>query len=158
MICIGNPFRRDDGVAGAIAERLRFRLPAGAAVVELDGEPARVVEAWDDVDLAVVVDAARSGVDPGQVRRIEVDADVVLPAGPRTSTHGQSLADALLLGRALGRMPRRLVVHAVEGDDFGHGPGLSAMVAAAVPGVADGVLAELAADPTPQRHEPERTG
>ncbi len=157
VICIGNPFRRDDGVASAVARWLRPRLPTGVDLVELDGEPARLVEAWDGADLAAIVDAARTGADAGHVQLIEVDADVTLPTGPRTSTHGQSLADALQLGRTLGRLPRRLVVHAVEGADFGHGPGLTATVAAAVPKVAEGVLAELAAA-VPGREARERTG
>ena len=144
VICIGNPFRRDDGVASAVAECLRPRVPDGATVVELDGEPARLVEAWADAELAVIVDAARSGARPGHIRRIEVDAGVAVPAGSRASTHGQSVGDALELGRALDRMPVRLVIHAVEGADFGAGPGLTAAVAAAVPDVVAGVLDELA--------------
>ena len=144
VVCLGNPFRRDDGVAGAVADRLRPCLPAGVRLVELDGEPTRLVDAWTGADLAVVIDAARSGAVPGSVRRIEVTIGELVPAGRPTSTHGYSVGDALDLGRALDRMPTRLVVHAVEGADFGEGPGLSEAVAAAVPRVVAAVLADLA--------------
>jgi hydrogenase maturation protease len=143
VVCIGNLFRRDDGVAAAVAEQLRTTLPARVRLVEQDGEPARLVDAWAGAELAVLVDAVRSGAVPGTVRRIEVASDGLVPPRRPTSTHGYSVGDALQLGRALDRMPVRLVVHAIEGADFGDGPGLSDAVAAAVPDVVAAVLADL---------------
>ena len=53
------------------------------------------------------------------------------------------MTDALELGRALGRAPRRVVVIGVEGAAFGMGDPLTAEVEAALDGVAETVLAEL---------------
>jgi hydrogenase maturation protease len=154
VICIGNPFRRDDGVAAAVAVRARHALPPAVRVVELDGEPARVVEAWAGAELAIVVDAARSGARAGAIRRIEVatgekGAGRGLPASRPASSHGYALGDALELGRALGRVPARLVAFAVEGGDFADGPGLSDAVARAVPDVAARVVEEAVTSPAP---------
>ena len=55
------------------------------------------------------------------------------------------LCDALELGRALGRAPRRVIVIGVEGAAFGMGDPLTAAVAAALDGVAASVLEELEA-------------
>lgn len=154
VLCVGNPFRRDDGVASAVAKLLRGRLPTGVPVVELDGEPSRIVDAWAGAGLAIVVDAARSGATPGSVRRVEVaGGDRVErwmavgppPASRQASSHGASLAEAVALGRALGRLPARLVLYAVEAGDLGTGPGLSDPVARAVPTVAARVQADAAA-------------
>ncbi|HEU6446448.1 MAG TPA: hypothetical protein VFL61_15450, partial [Gaiellaceae bacterium] len=60
VLCIANPFRHDDGVASAVAELARRTLPSDVQVLELDGEPARIVDAWAGSDLAIVIDAARS--------------------------------------------------------------------------------------------------
>jgi hydrogenase maturation protease len=151
VLGVGSLFRRDDGVGEVIAHQVRARLAATArdqaTVVALDGEPARLVELWDGAPLAVVIDAARSGGAAGQVRRTEVRP----PAGaaalghpaPTASTHGAGVAEALALGTALQRLPHRLVVYAVEGTDFGDGPGLSPAVAACVPRVVEQVLAEV---------------
>lgn len=156
VLCVGNPFRRDDGVASAVAKLLRGRLPTGVPVVELDGEPSRVVDAWAGTRLAIVVDAARSGATPGSVRRVEIaGGDRVErwmavgppPATRQTSSHGASLAEAVALGRALGRLPARLVLYAVEAGDLSTGPGLSEPVARAVPTVAARVRADAAAPP-----------
>ena len=151
VLCIGNPFRRDDGVGSAVAAQVRGSLPAGVRLVELDGEPARVVDAWAGADLAIVVDAARSSALAGTVRRIDVitgdpstgPAGIeAARAGRPASSHGYSLRDAVELGAALGRVPARLVLYAVGGRDFANGPGLSDPVADAVPVVAARVVEE----------------
>ncbi len=61
------------------------------------------------------------------------------------STHAFSVPDALELGRALGRAPRRVVVIGVEGAAFGMGDPLTPAVEAALDGVAEAVLGELEA-------------
>ena len=145
VLCIGNSFRRDDGSGPAVGDALRERRARSVAVVDLDGEPARVVELWDDADLAVVVDAARSGQAAGTVERREVGvrSGAIVPAARAASTHGWSLGDALELGRSIDRLPRRLVVFTIEGADFAMGPGLTAAVGDAVATVARRVVDEL---------------
>jgi hydrogenase maturation protease len=153
VIGVGNSFRRDDGVGEAVAEHVRDALaPVGewVQVMARDGEPARLIDAWDGAGLAIVVDAMRSGGRVGAVHRVEVDPlegpppAELLESAAQASTHGAGVGEAVALGRALGRLPRRLVVFAVEGEDFGDGPGLSTRVEAAVAEVAALVVAELA--------------
>ena len=88
VIGLGNTYAHDDGVGHAVLAALAGDAPAGVGIVELDGEPARVIEAWDASPLAIVVDAACSGGTPGTVFRLEGDdlggREVALPrAGPR---------------------------------------------------------------------------
>jgi hydrogenase maturation protease len=163
VIGVGNPFRRDDGVGHAVTNRVAARVgcrptdPASdedsdvpVRVVLLDGEPSRVIDAWSGASVAIVIDAVCSGAPPGSVQRIEIDFDVragepLLPARRSSgSTHSAGVAEAVALGRALARVPDRLVVYAIEGADFGEGPGLSCEVDAALVEAASRVLAELA--------------
>ena len=155
VIGLGNSYAHDDGVGHAVVAALAGAAPAGVRIVELDGEPTRVIEAWADAPLAIVVDAGCAGGSPGTVLRLEGEdlggrAVAVPGAGARASSHGLGVADAIALGRVLGRMPARLLVLAVEGDEFGPGPGLSGPVAAAVPAVAAAIVEELMA--TGARH------
>ena len=140
VIGIGNTWRRDDGVGPAVVRAAASRLPVGTRVVELDGEPARVVEAWDGADLAVVVDAVRTGAPPGTVHRFDPAVDgVPVPAGT-ASSHALGASDAYHLGRALGRLPGRVVIVAVEVADVDPGDGLTPEVAAAVPAAVAAVV------------------
>jgi len=148
VIGVGNRYRRDDGAGPAVLDALATGATAGRArLVELDGEPARVIEAWAGAELAIVVDAVRSeNAAAGTVRRIEVGADVgVLGDSASTAggSHALGVGTAAVLGRALDRMPVRLVVFAVEGAHFGHGETLSEPVRHAVTEVTARIAAEI---------------
>jgi hydrogenase maturation protease len=144
VIGVGNPFRRDDGAGTAIAAMISERDLPGVRVVSCDAEPSRLLDAWADTDLAIVVDAMHCARPvPGQVHRREHPQD--WPQTGAASTHGLGIAQAVRLGQLLDAMPRRLVLYAVEAQDYGYGPGLSAEVSAALPGLAAAVLAELTA-------------
>ncbi len=138
VIGVGNDHRHDDGVGWAVVAALAQRgkrppLPHGVRLVCTDGDPARLISAWEDVHLAVVVDAAHARpARPGHVHRIPLGGG--LPPSPfgSTSTHGFALADTIRLARTLDRLPGTLVVYAVEAADTTLGTGLSSQVAAAV--------------------------
>jgi hydrogenase maturation protease len=137
VIGVGNEYRRDDGFGPAVVARLAELRAADPrlASVELrasDGEPTRLLDLWTGTDLAVVVDAVRDGADHGGHRYELVLDELAELAGGATSSHGVGLGSTVELGRALGRLPRRLVVLAVGAAEFGFGAGLSPQVAAAV--------------------------
>lgn len=142
VIAVGNEYRGDDGIGHIVAREVaKLGLP-GVVVTWCDGEPDALLDAWSGVDLAVVVDAVLCDpATPGRIRRTTIDR---VPRGIHaTSSHALGIPDALLLGRALGRVPRELVVVAVEAACFDLGIGLSDPVAAAVPQVVRRVLTEL---------------
>jgi hydrogenase maturation protease len=110
-------------------------------IVEHEGEPSALLDLWRDGEDGVLVDAVRSGAGPGTVHRLDAVAGP-LPADLfATSTHHLSVADAVELARALGRLPRGLVVYGIEGRDFGAGQGITPDVEQAI----ERVVAELAA-------------
>ena len=148
-VCLGSPFRGDDAVGPAVAERLRG---AGAAVLDCADEPTRLLGLWDGLDTIVVVDALSSGAAPGTLHRIDAE-EGPLPRDLRlASTHAMGIADALELGRALGLAPRRVVVLGVEGASFGMGEKMTAAVASALDGLVESVLRELEEAPCTSAH------
>ena len=142
--CLGSRYRGDDAVGPLVADRLRA---AGAMVLECDDEPTRLLDAWAGLDLVVIVDAVSSGAAAGTVHRVD-PGDGPLPRDlGLASTHAFSVPDALELGRALGRAPRRVLVIGVEGAAFGMGDPVTPEVEAALDGVAASVLVALAEEP-----------
>jgi hydrogenase maturation protease len=145
VVGIGNPYRSDDGAGLAVARRLRSAAPPGVGIEELDGEPLAMVDLWETDDEVVVVDAVVSGSPPGTVHRFDAVADPVPPPAFRLrGTHTFSVAEVVDLARAIGRLPRRLVVYGIEGEGFRAGTGMSEPVAAAVPDVVSRIVRELA--------------
>jgi len=136
ILGIGNALRRDDGAGPAVAARLAGRVPEGVEVRVLPGEATGLMDAWAGHDHVIVLDAVASGARPGTLHRFAA-ADGPLPAAfSSLSSHGLGLAEAIELARALGRLPRRLMVYGIEGEDFRPGEGLSPSVEEAVGRVA----------------------
>jgi hydrogenase maturation protease len=144
VVALGEPTRRDDGCGPRVLEALRARRLPGVELPEPVADPTALLDLWEGAELAVVVDAMRSGAAPGSVARLEGRALARAPRATTTSSHGLSLRDAAELGEALGRMPRRLVAYLIEARDVGPGESLTAEVAAAVQRTAQWVEEELA--------------
>jgi hydrogenase maturation protease len=145
VIGIGELARRDDAAGRWVARRLRGALPRGIELRESSGEATDLLELWEGAARAYVIDATRSARPPGTVVR---RSGGTLPAPPATtSTHGLGLAEAIALGRALGRAPEELVVYGIEAGELGSGEGLSPPVAAAVEAVAERLRIELGGAP-----------
>jgi hydrogenase maturation protease len=96
-------------------------------------DPLDLLGRWDRADLAIVIDAMRSGAAPGTVRVLELTGTAISSSPGVTSTHGISLSGVLRLSQAIDQAPGRVVVVGIEGDDFGRGSGLSPAVDAAIP-------------------------
>jgi hydrogenase maturation protease len=114
-------------------------------VVAREGEPTGLIDTWEPNDEVWLVDAVSSGSTPGTVHRLDA-SERELPARIfRGSTHHLGVPEAVELARALGRLPRRVIVYGVEGADFGAGRGITPDVAAAAERVVEAVREEVAA-------------
>ena len=144
VIGVGNSWRGDDGVGPGTIEALARLDDLDADLLTLDGEPARLVAAWQGRSFVVVVDAVIAGDPPGTIH-VVTDLTRLPGAAPGASSHGGGVAEAVVLGRALEQLPDRLVVVGVEPATVGHGAGLSPTVAGSVDAAVRLIAAEVAA-------------
>lgn len=146
LIGLGNPQRGDDGVGIAVVRRVAEIATGAVEVVESD-DPASLIDTWSGVEQAVVVDAMKSGCPAGTVLTLDVTETPLPSEGwAKGGTHSLGLAAAVELSRALGRLPRRLVVVGVEVDGVTASSELSPAVLASVDTAADAALRALASD------------
>jgi hydrogenase maturation protease len=145
VIGLGNLLRGDDGAGIAVARRVRAAAPSWVEVVEVGDDLAGLLDAWAGMELAIVVDAIRSGEAPGKVRWIDL-APTRLPGPARspTSSHALGLAGAVELARTLDRLPGRLVLIGIQAADTAAGEPLSPAVAAGVEVAATQILRAVA--------------
>jgi hydrogenase maturation protease len=146
LIGVGNRFRSDDGAGLEVAARLRATRPPGVRVLEEDGEPTSLLEAWSGVAEALVVDAVQSGASPGTLHRFDATQRPLPVELFRPSTHALGVADAVELARELNRLPHRLAVYGIEGESFEAGEALSPPVEAAVAKLVEELHRELGGD------------
>jgi hydrogenase maturation protease len=143
VIGVGNSWSGDDAAGVLAVRRLRGRVPKGVTLIEHEGEPTALLDVWEGAELAIVVDATSGGGSPGTVRLFDATTEPVPSRFSGMSTHAFTVAQAIELGRALSRLPARLVVVGIEGRSFEAGARLEPEVAAAVDAAAETVLERL---------------
>jgi hydrogenase maturation protease len=129
VLGIGNDWRSDDAAGLEVARGLRA---AGMRALERGGEPTGLIDVWEGEEHVILVDAVSSGAAPGTIHRFDADAGPLPARLFSASTHHLGVAEAVELGRSLGRLPDKLEVIGIEGSRFGAGRGLSPKVRRAV--------------------------
>ena len=145
IIAIGNPYRGDDAAGLAVAPLLRKTLPAGIQLVVATGEGTALLDAWQDADAVILVDAVHSGSPPGTLHRLDLLAQKIPRLYFRYSTHAFSIPEAVELARVLNRLPPRLILHGIEGEKFAAGEGLSPSVEKALGALVQNILEDVRA-------------
>lgn len=143
VTCVGNALRGDDAAGLAVLSLLEGTLDDDVVVLGCEGEPVALLDAWADCETAIVVDATRSGAEPGTVRRIPAHEARLPDELTRASTHVLGVGEAVELARALGKLPPRTIVYGIEGSSFDTGAPLTPEVAAAAEVVAAAIRSEL---------------
>lgn len=130
LIGIGNPDRGDDAAGWEVAARVTSWATSRTSAGSFD-----LIESWDRDDDVVIVDAMRSGDDPGTTRWFDARCDE-LPVFGFTSTHMFGPAEIVALAKTMDRLPRSLFVIGIEVETMEQGAVMSPAVAGAVAAVA----------------------
>lgn len=151
VIGLGNELRHDDAAGLEVVRRARaMNVPASGArpagaidFREHEGETLALLAAWEGADAVILADAIHGGGPAGAIHRFDVSSrPLPAPLGGSSSTHAIGLAEAIELGRALGRLPGRVVVYGVTGRRFDAGSGVSPELQGPIGALAGRVLGE----------------
>jgi hydrogenase maturation protease len=113
-------------------------------VLEREGEPTALIDSWEGEDAVWLVDAVSSGAAPGTLHRHDASSEKLPARLFDTSTHHFGLGEAVEIARAMGQLPKAVIVYGIEGGNFETGETLSPEVEAAAVQVADAVSEEVA--------------
>lgn len=133
-----------DAAAGVEASRIlaALELP-GVRCLERPCEGTALMDAWCRSEMTFVLAARADDDDPGRIQRLDARVHGI-PAGlAGEHAHACGLGDALELSRALGELPRRLVLYTISGRDWSPQGGLSPPVRRAVDELVELVSAEI---------------
>jgi hydrogenase maturation protease len=167
IIGLGNAARSDDAAGIEAVARLGERArAAGIDAIAHEGEALELLELWRGAESVVLLDAlhahalhtdaSHKDVPPGSLLRFDASREP-LPARVRAigSTHATTVHEAIELARALGRLPRRIVLLGVVGLRFEAGLGLSREVGEALEPLARAALEEARGGAIEMQREPE---
>jgi hydrogenase maturation protease len=135
IVGLGSPFG-DDQIGWAAIDRL---LQAGVAAAVRARDGIDLLLALEGHDEAIVIDASAPSGCPGRIGRYDwPNAD--LSDDMLWSTHGLGLTAALKMAAALGRLPRRIAIYAVEADANAPADALSDAALRALERLIDAIL------------------
>lgn len=144
IIGCGNLNRSDDGVGVVVARALALALDGrpGLRVYDAGTAGAEVMFLARGSDQFVLVDACRSGAEPGAIFRVP-GSELAADYAPAYSLHDFRWEHALYAGRRIfgEAFPREVIVFLIEARDLGLGLELSPAVTRA----AERVVAEILA-------------
>jgi hydrogenase maturation protease len=141
VIGVGSPYG-DDRLGWATAEMVQRALDPEAVKVSICDRPgALLLSEWQEGQRLVLVDAMRSGAQPGSLHRIA--ACDIGEATSAASSHGFGVAEALALARVLGRDLSQATVFGVEMSPQQADDVLSDPVRRALPALVEQIAAEV---------------
>lgn len=149
IIGCGNLLRGDDSVGPVLIRRMwEMGLPEG--VFCADGGTAGMDVAFQmrGKDRVVIVDAARTGAEPGAIFKVPGAELENLPPLTDIHTHNFRWDNALAFGRWLlkDEYPSEITVYLIEGESFEFGETLSPVVKSAMEKLAARLVEELRAE------------
>ena len=139
VIGIGNRYRGDDAVGCILAERLKDRFET----LEHDGEPASLMEAWEDRSSVILIDAVSSGEKPGTIFQFDLQEQKLPEIFGHSSTHSFGVSEGVELARVLGGLPPQILFFGIEGKNFSIGEGLSEEVSAVLEDFKNYIIKEI---------------
>jgi hydrogenase maturation protease len=104
-----------------------------------------LVEFMKGARVAILIDAARSGQEPGTIHRLNASVSPISAQIFPCSSHAIGLSDALELARTLGVLPATVIVYGIEVGNTELGQPLSLPVAKALNEVVERIIEECEA-------------
>ncbi|MCX6988107.1 MAG: hydrogenase maturation protease [Chlamydiae bacterium] len=140
ILGIGNPFRGDDGAGWAVIDALQIKTHGKVMLQKSRGDVADLIEAFQNHKKVIVIDACRSSRPSGTWSRIDALHEPLPMEATKTSTHGITISQAIVLAKALGHLPEELILYALEGSCFDVTGLLSEQVHSAIQEVAQHIF------------------
>jgi hydrogenase maturation protease len=153
VIGVGAP-QGDDWVGWELAERLRDSAALAewreqVAVTLHDHPQTALLAAWRGGGLVILLDAVRSGVEPGTRHRF--DANQLTSGGPAVAGGSAGVLDAVRLAAALEALPESLLFYGIEADpehrDLCLSPAVEAVLGSVVAEIESAIRSYLTAIP-----------
>jgi hydrogenase maturation protease len=142
---IGNVLIGDDAAGPSIIRFLEahYEFPPNVFLEDLGTPSLDLAARMAGFDAVIFLDAVSAKADPGEIRQYDRAAIVKNPPSIRMSPHDPSLKETVILVELLPDGPSYITLIGIVPETL-DGFGLSDVVRAAVPEVAQRVLAELA--------------
>ncbi len=142
VVGIGNPYRGDDAAGWAVIDGLMEIVGSVIKLVKERGDIADLIDIFSRYKSVYLIDACLSSELIGTWQRIDVNKQPIVEKNVQASTHGFSVCQAISLAKNLDQLPNKLILYAINGDNYSVSNALSPSVARGVDSVIKAILNE----------------
>jgi|Deesub1362B_J571_1020462.scaffolds.fasta_scaffold00388_27 hydrogenase maturation protease len=144
IVGVGNLLQTDDGVGIWVVEELKKqKLPDNIEVIDAGTDPMTVLEAIEDKDKAIIVDAFVGGHPPGTIYRSRIDDfNFDDEESIDISLHGVSFLDVLKTSKHAFNLPKEIIIIGIEPAVIDIGMELSEELNRMMPNLIDVIMEE----------------
>lgn len=137
VACCGNRLMRDDGIGSFVAERLlRMRFDNNVTIIDYGIAGFKLFNDIADYDYVIFVDAVEANEKPGTILRFEIDprdVEIASCVGSQKlfqiNFHEINIEGILSLCKAVGELPKKIILVGIVPKDVSPGIGLSKEIA-----------------------------
>ena len=140
ILGIGSP-AGDDQAGWLTVDALKAAVLDDVEIEKLDRPGASLIPLLEGTPWVILVDAMRSGGQPGWVRRFDREDWPRYSNG--LSSHGFGVLDALMLAQSLGSLPPRLDLYGIEIGSANPGDEVAAVISVAARQLARRIAREI---------------
>lgn len=146
VLGVGNILMGDDSVGVKVVSELerRYVFPEGVELLDGGTSGLELLSSIREVDCLIIVDAVKSGLEPGGLMRAE-GKDVPAVFMVKISPHQLGISDLLAAATLSGDLPEKVVLLGVQPKTVAPGLSLTKEVQAGFEGLLDSVVSELEA-------------
>jgi hydrogenase maturation protease len=145
---VGTRLAGDDAAGICVANKLR-KLPLSGVDVCIGGQaPLDILDYLDGARSAIIIDAVKSGKEPGTIVRFGCPRDLAqltsltwMSGTP--STHLFGLGEALSLGRELKIIPSHIILYGIEFGDVKMGEPISSKISDSIDTVVNRIVEDI---------------
>jgi hydrogenase maturation protease len=133
VIGLGNSLRGDDGIGSEVIKKLLTETnKANFELYDAGSDPFSILEQLLQSDPVLVIDSARMGLKPGNIRRISAKKSGFIESEFGLSLHGFNLADVWKMAQSMG-VKNDLIIIGIEPEKIEFNTGLSPAVKKCIP-------------------------
>ncbi|MBE9536278.1 MAG: HyaD/HybD family hydrogenase maturation endopeptidase [Proteobacteria bacterium] len=152
ILGVGNILMRDEGIGVRVIEAIQENYDLPDNIQLLDGGTAgyTLIDYMDDFDRIIIIDAVRSGSQPGDICRLSPE-DIAGEKRLKMSGHKIELPELLALGQKLGKLPETTLI-GIEPEDISWGMELTPALKSAITAIIETAFEEISIRGEDYRH------
>lgn len=142
VISLGNTLRGDDSVGPVVVDQLRnIDLPIPLTLIDAGSDAFTILEHLIEEDPVLIIDCAKMGKEPGQVKKINIDETAIQTIDKSISLHSFGFGEVYQMAKEIGDVAECKLI-GVEPKSIEFGQELSDEVKASIPSIVNMVIEE----------------